>query len=251
MSNFESLKGKRVLITGANRGIGSEMINHFAAAGANIVACVRNPVDQSLHQHWSNLRDLHGVDIECLVFDLNDEVAVKKSMQKLHEKKLRIDILINNAGLMTSGLLQMTTLESFKETFQVNFFSIVQITQSISRLMMRQKSGSIINIASIAGVENFPGYSAYGASKAALIQFTKIAANELATYGIRVNAIAPALVETEMAQKMGAKAADGIFSRSATKRMTKPSEIADIALFLASEHSSFINGQTIRADGGM
>jgi 3-oxoacyl-[acyl-carrier protein] reductase len=127
----------------------------------------------------------------------------------------------------------------------------VQLTQYVAKWMMRQRSGVIINLGSIAGLDNFSGYTAYGSSKSALTQFTKIIANELAPYGVRVNAIAPALIDTSMARQMESKAGHAMIERSAMKRMGSPAEIADLAVFLASDQASFINGQVIRADGGM
>ncbi|QWD48038.1 SDR family oxidoreductase [Polynucleobacter paneuropaeus] len=250
MSNSKLLHGKQALITGASKGIGAQMVQSFAEAGANIIACTRSPSDP-MQKRMEDLSNVYGVRIQVLCFDLLDEEAIKHAMRGLYNNKTRVDILINNAGIMTTSLLGMTSLESLKSTFQINFFSAVQITQSIAKLMMKQGNGVIINLGSIAGLDNFAGYAAYGSSKAALIQFTKILANELAPYGIRSNSIAPALVETGMAEQMGPKAADGIFARSAIKRIIRPEEIANIAIFLASEKSSFINGQTIRIDGGM
>jgi len=250
MSNSKLLAGKTALITGSSKGIGFKMVESFASAGADVIACVRSSSD-SLQQHFDFLAQTHEVRVNMLCFDLMNEDEIKQAMHGLHLSKTRVDILVNNAGTMTSALLGMTSIESFKSTFQVNFFAQVQITQYISKLMMRQRNGAIINIGSIAGLDNFSGYSAYGSSKAALMQFTRILSNELASYGIRVNTIAPALVDTPMAEKMGVKAAEGIFSRSAIKRITKPQEIAEIAVFLASDNASIINGQVIRADGGM
>lgn len=250
MSSSKSLEGKTAMITGAAKGIGAQMVETFAAAGADVIACVRDHSD-SLQQHFESLAHTHGVKVRMLCFDLMYEDAIKQAMHGLHASKTRVDVLVNNAGVMTSSLLGMTTIESFKSTFQVNFFAQVQITQYVAKLMIKQRHGAIVNIGSIAGLDNFAGYSAYGSSKAALMQFTRILANELASYGVRVNAVAPALVDTLMAEKMGSKAADGIFTRSALKRMTRPSEIAEIAIFLASDKASFINGQTIRVDGGM
>ena len=250
MSSSKSLEGKTALITGAANGIGAQMVETFAAAGADVIACVRTN-SNNLRQHFDSLEHTHGVQVRMLCFDLMFEDAIKQAMHDLHASKTRVDVLVNNAGVMTSSLLGMTSIESFKSTFQVNFFAPVQITQYVSKLMIKQRHGAIVNVGSIAGLENFAGYSAYGSSKAALMQFTRILANELASHGIRVNAVAPALVDTPMAEKMGSKASDGIFTRSALKRMTRPSEIAEIAVFLASDKASFINGQTIRVDGGM
>jgi len=250
MSSSSLLVGKTALITGAAAGIGAQLVESFAAAGAHVVACVRAQSD-SLQEYFDSLAFTHKVQVRMLCFDLMYEENIKQALRSLHDGNIHIDVLVNNAGVMSSSLLGMTSIESFRAVFQVNFFAPVQISQYVAKLMTRQRHGAIINIGSIAGLDNFAGYSAYGSSKAALMQFTRILANELAPFDIRVNAIAPALVDTPMAKRMGLKAVDGIFSRSAIKRITKPKEIADIAVFLASDKASFINGQTIRADGGM
>jgi 3-oxoacyl-[acyl-carrier protein] reductase len=145
----------------------------------------------------------------------------------------------------------MTPISKIKEVFEINFFSQLLIIQYVSKLMMKQKSGSIVNMASIVGLDGYPGYTAYGSSKAALIYATKTLARELAPYNVRINAIAPGLTETDMAMQMEGKAKDKMVNDSAMKRLAKPEEIANMALFLASDLSSFVNGQVMRVDGGM
>lgn len=250
MLSSKPLQGRRVLITGAAKGIGAQMVESFAAAGANVLACVRSPSD-AVQQRFESLALQYGVEVKPLCFDLSDEQAIKNAMQRLFSDKTRIDILVNNAGVAAGGFLNMTTMDSIKTAFQVNFFAPVQMTQYVAKWMTRQRSGVIINLGSIAGLDNFAGYTAYGSSKAALMQFTKIIANELAPYGVRVNAIAPALIDTAMAQQMESKAGDAMVERSSMKRLGRPTEIADLAVYLASDQASFINGQVIRADGGM
>ncbi len=250
MSNSKLLAGRRALVTGASKGIGFEILNTFAAAGADLIACVRSP-SQVLSNKLAALTQQYGVDTEVMVFDLMNESAIKQAMKQLCNRKIQVNILVNNAGVATGGLLGMTSLDTIKSTFQVNFFAPVLITQYIAKLMIKQREGSIINLGSIAGLDNFPGYTAYGSSKAALMQFTRIIANELAPYGIRVNSIAPALIDTQMAQQMEDKATESMLRRSAMQRLGRSQEIADLALYLASNQSSFVNGQTIRADGGM
>lgn len=250
MSSFRPLQGRRVLITGAAKGIGAQMVQSFAAAGANVLACVRSP-NVAVQQRCESLAIQYDVEVSLLCFDLSDEQAIKNAMHSLFSEKTRIDILVNNAGIAVGGFLNMTTMDSIKMAFQVNFFAPVQITQYVAKWMARQRSGVIINLGSIAGLDNFAGYTAYGTSKGALMQFTKIIANELAPCGVRVNAIAPALIDTAMAQQMESKASDAMVERSSMKRLGQPTEIADLAVYLASDQASFINGQVIRADGGM
>jgi 3-oxoacyl-[acyl-carrier protein] reductase len=244
------LQGKTAIITGCSRGIGKEIVTLFAQKGANIIACVRKE-NPGFSTYIRDLSSKTNVSIEPLYFDMLDEDSIKSAINPLIKSKSKIDILINNAGVATGSLLQMTSMSKLKEVFQINFFSQVLVTQLISKLMIREKSGSIINMGSIAGLENFAGYTAYGSSKAAIMFFTKTIARELSSYHIRVNAIAPGLADTGMAEQMEKKATIEMIERSNFKRLALPQEIAELALFLASDNSSFITGQTIRIDGGM
>jgi len=241
---------KTVMITGCNRGIGREAVRLFAENGNNLICCIRKE-NSDFEQFISGLRSRYGVKIETLYFDMSDESAIKNTLQPLLKEKRQIDVLINNAGVATGGLLQMTSMTQLREVFQINFFSQVLITQMISKLMMRQKSGVIINMGSVAGLDSFAGYTAYGSSKAAVMSFTRIIARELASYNIRVNAIAPGLTDTNMANQMEGKAYQEMVNRSAMNRLGKPEEIAQLMVYLASDDASFVNGQVIRIDGGM
>lgn len=238
------------MITGCNRGIGREAVRLFAENGNNLICCIRKE-NSDFEQFISGLRSRYGVKIETLYFDMSDESAIKNTLQPLLKEKRQIDVLINNAGVATGGLLQMTSMTQLREVFQINFFSQVLITQMISKLMMRQKSGVIINMGSVAGLDSFAGYTAYGSSKAAVMSFTRIIARELASYNIRVNAIAPGLTDTNMANQMEGKAYQEMVNRSAMNRLGKPEEIAQLMVYLASDDASFVNGQVIRIDGGM
>ena len=241
---------KTVMITGCNRGIGREAVRLFAENGNNLICCIRKE-NSDFEQFISDLRSRYGVKIDTLYFDMSDESAIKNTLQPLLKENRQIDVLINNAGVATGGLLQMTSMTQLREVFQINFFSQVLITQMISKLMMRQKSGVIINMGSVAGLDSFAGYTAYGSSKAAVMSFTRTIARELASYNIRVNAIAPGLTDTNMANQMEGKAYQEMVNRSAMNRLGKPEEIAQLMVYLASDDASFVNGQVIRIDGGM
>lgn len=238
------------MITGCRRGIGKQAVQLFAENGANLICCLRKE-DEEFDAFVAELINKYSISIQQLYFDFTDENAIKEEIKQLFKQKPQIDILINNAGVATGGFLQMTSMKHIHEVFQINFFSQVLITQMISKLMMRQKSGSIINMGSIAGLENFAGYTAYGSSKAAIMMFTRTIARELAPYGIRVNSIAPGLTDTGMAGQMEEKAWLEMVGRTDMNRLGKPEEIAYLMLFLASDKSSFITGQIYRADGGM
>ena len=144
----------------------------------------------------------------------------------------------------------MTSMTTLKEVFQINYFAHIQIMQLILRVMMKQKCGSIVNMSSVGGIETAPGYLAYGSSKAALIYATKTASHEVGQYGIRVNAIAPGLVDTDMGSYKSQDEIDKIIDRSSLHRKADPQEIANCALFLASDQASFVTGQVLIADGG-
>lgn len=245
-----SFSNKTVLVTGSNRGIGKSIVEKFVEEGANIIACARKETPEFL-EFISNLSQKYNVQIDTLYFELLDENSIKEAIKALYSKKTKIDVLVNNAGVVSMKLLQMTSMDELKDIFQINFFAQVQITQGISKLMMRHKSGTIVNLCSVGGLDAFPAYTSYGCSKAAMAYFTKTMAKELAPYNIRVNAVAPGLVETDMQSDLTDKANNEVLSRTALNRSAKAEEIAESILYLASDKASYITGQIIRIDGGM
>jgi len=250
MSLSNLLVGETAVVTGSNRGIGKLIVETFAANGASVWACARKETPEFV-AFLTEISAKYSVQTRALYFDLTDELSIKESLKTLLTEKVKVDILVNNAGVAHGGLLQMTSINTIREVFEINFFSQILVTQLISKLMMKNKSGSVINMASVAGIDSYPGYSAYGSSKAALIGATKTLSKELAPYNIRVNAVAPGLTETDMATQMEEKAKDSMVGDSAMKRLGQPQEIANVVLFLASDQSSFVNGQVLRVDGGM
>ena len=244
------MERKTVLITGCNRGIGKEAVRLFAKSGYNLICCVRKE-NEEFSSYITELKEVSKIDVDIIYFDMTDEDSIKEALKPILKERRQVDVLINNAGVATGGFLQMTSMKQLKEVFQINYFSHVLITQLITKLMMRQKSGCIINMGSVAGLDNFAGYTAYGASKAAMMAFTRTIARELAPYNIRVNAIAPGLTDTGMADQMEEKAWKEMVERTDMNRLGKPHEIAQMMLFLASEEASFITGQVYRVDGGM
>lgn len=245
----DELLAKNAIITGARRGIGRATVELFAQNGANIWACTRTE-DESFIREMEQLSRQYEVWIKPVFFDLSDEASITRGIRGILGEKLPVDILINNAGVSYGGLFTMTPVSALKSVFQVNFFGQIQIMQPVLRYMMRQKSGCVINMASIGGIETSPGYLAYGSSKAALIYATKMVSHEVGAYGIRVNAIAPGLTETDMGDFKSQEEIDRILERSSLHRKAGPEEIARCALFLASDAASFITGQVLIADGG-
>ena len=240
---------RNAIVTGANRGIGREIVELFAKNGINVWACARKE-NESFEKEMDSLSKENGVWIKPVYFDLKDDSSIKTSIHSIIKEKKTIDILVNNAGMPYGGIMTMTSMDTLKEVFQVNYFSQILIIQLVSRQMMKQKSGSIINMSSIGGIEIAPGYLAYGSSKAALINATKTISKELGEYGIRVNAIAPGLTETGMGNYKSQEEIDAVINRCSLHRKAEPIEIAKCVLFLASEDSSFITGQVLIADGG-
>lgn len=245
------LHGKNAIITGAAGGIGRATVETFAANGANVWACELAPSDR-FERDIVDIADRYGVWIEMIYFDVTDERQVKKTVKEIRSKKCSIDILANIAGIVApSTSFPMTDMGKMKRVFEVNFFALTLLTQYIARLMMRQKSGSIVNVASIAGIDGDPAQYEYAASKAAVIGGTKKLARELAPYNIRVNAIAPGMVKTDMGAQIESALKEEILAKVIMKRMGKPEEIANVIAFLASDMASYMTGQVIRVDGGM
>lgn len=244
------LNGRNAIITGSRKGIGRATVEKFAANGSNIWACARKP-DDAFEKDMADLAKEYGIWIKPIYFDMASDDAIKQSLKEIIKEKKPVDILVNNAGIAHGAFLQMTSMQTMKDVFQINYFSQMLICQLISRIMIRQKSGSIVNLASVEGMIGNPGYTSYGSSKAALAFATKVLSKELAQYGIRVNAIAPGLIDTEMGGQMNDSAREGMLSACAMHRLGEPQEIADVAVFLASDQANFVTGQIIKVDGGM
>lgn len=244
------LQSKTAIITGCNRGIGKAILRVFAENGADIFACVRKETDE-FTEIKENLESKTGVTITPVYFDFAESEQVKAGIKAIISFKKQIDILVNNAGVATGSVFHMTSLQNMKQEFEINFFSQILFTQSISRYMSRFRSGSIINIASVAGLRGDAGTTSYGSSKAALMFVTKTIATELGVMNIRVNAIAPSLTMTDMFDQTDEKSRNKLIESSALKRPAEAVEIANVALFLASDLSSYVTGQLLRVDGGL
>ncbi|MFJ5452872.1 SDR family NAD(P)-dependent oxidoreductase [Pectobacterium jejuense] len=244
------LTGKNAVITGCLQGIGKATLEVFASQGANVFACCQAE-DESFTQYIAELSDKYGVEIIPVYFDLFDEEAIKKGAGLIQKSKKPIDILVNVAGVTLDAFFHMATMDQMKNTFAINFFSQMFFTQYITKLMLRNKKGSVINISSISALDGNPGQLSYASSKAALIASTKTLSAELGPQGIRVNAVAPGVIETAMTENLSQEVIERQMARCNLKRLGTAEEVAKVILFLASDTASYITGQVVRIDGGM
>ena len=238
-----------VIITGANRGIGKALLDAFASSGYNIWACARKSSTE-FELTISSIAKKYGVWIKPIYFDLSNQDDLEYGLLQIIRSKESIDVLINNAGVSNVGLLSQTKIEEIESLFAINYFAMLRIIQKVSKRMTRQRKGIIINMGSTAGIDPQPGKIAYGSSKAAVIMMTKCLAKELGPLGIRVNCIAPGPVETEMIHQYSDEMLRQLASESSLRRLGRAEEIASVALYLASDQASYINGEIIKVDGG-
>lgn len=244
------LTGKNAIITGARSGIGLATVHLFAQQGANCWAVVHRE-DANFLEQIEKLQQEHNVWIKPIYIDLSDSESIKSGIKGIIKEKQPIDILVNAAGIVSPNrLFSMTSMNDIRRVMDVNFFSILETTQLVLRVMQRQKRGSIINIASIAADCEDTSQLEYATSKAALVCATKKLARELGAQGIRVNAVSPGLIATKMVSEIEEEAMSKINAGLTAKRLGAPDEIANVIAFLASDNSSFINGENIKVDGG-
>jgi 3-oxoacyl-[acyl-carrier protein] reductase len=241
------LENKIILVTGCNRGIGKSIAEKCAMNGALVYANARK--SDSLEE-LSNSNFKNGKIIP-IYFDVTDREAVRQAFIKIKNEQGRLDCLINNAGILVDTTITMLNSGTLRKIFDINVFAVFDLISYASRIMSKQKSGSIINISSICGDEGgMRGQTAYSSSKGAVIALTKTAAKELGQFNIRVNSIAPGFIDTDMFRSGPAniqkQLVDGVYLN---KRVGLPSEVADLCVFLASDNSSYINGENIRVDG--
>lgn len=244
------LAGKTALITGCLKGIGFEAMQLCARNGANVYACCQRE-DASFEAARLHLAEETGVAITPMYFDLGNEDEVKASLRQLVSSKTAIDVLLNVAGMTEDAQFAMTSTESMRRVYGINVVSQMAITQSIGRLMARRGGGSIVYVSSISALDGNEGQLSYSASKAALIGATKTLASEFAPQNIRVNAIAPGVIDTDMTAAIPEPARERLRSRIPMRRLGLPREVAGVLLFLASDLSRYVTGQVIRVDGGI
>lgn len=243
------LTDKVVWVTGASRGIGRAIAVACAQQGARTVLVARH--QDHLADTAAAISEIGGAAPILLEYDITSPSEVGAAFNRVYKETRRVDVLINNAGVMQDALLGMVTSTQVEETFAVNVFAVLYHMQYAARLMSRQKSGSIINISSIIGRRGNTGQTVYGASKAAVIGATQSAAKELAPQNIRVNAVAPGFIATDMVRQLSQDKFDLRLGAVGMGRIGTPEDIARAALFLASDMSTYVTGQVLGVDGAM
>lgn len=243
------LKDKVVVVTGASRGIGKAIAIKLAELGANIVVNYRSSkeaVEEVVKEIESK-----GVKALAVQGDVSKFNEAENIIKRAKEEFGKIDILVNNAGITRDGLLLRMKEEDFDSVIDVNLKGAFNCLRHVTPIMMKQRSGKIINISSVVGVTGNAGQVNYSASKAGIIGMTKSAARELAARGITVNAIAPGFIKTEMTEVLSDKVQESIKSNIPLKKMGNTEDVANLLAFLASDSASYITGQVINVDGGM
>ena len=239
------LKGKNVFITGSTRGIGLAMAHKFASLGANIVLNGRREIGEELISEFSD----YGVQVIPISGDVSDSTDAKRMVEEAIEKLGSVDILVNNAGITKDKLMLKLTEEDFEQVLKVNLVGAFNMTQAVLKPMTKARQGAIINVSSVVGLIGNVGQANYAASKAGLIGFTKSVAREVAARNVRVNAIAPGMIESDMTDVLSDKVKEVTLAQIPMKRFGNTSEVAEVATFLARQE--YLTGQVIAIDGGL
>jgi len=243
------LDGKVALVTGGFRGLGRAMAETLGKAGAHVVAADVLPED--VGQETLRLLSEGGGKGELKRLDVTNSEQVDETLKEIHKRLGRIDIVVNNAGIARDNLLLRVSDDDIQKTFAVNVTGAINCTRSAVRLMMRAKTGRIINLASVVAELGNPGQTVYSASKAALIGLTKTLSREYASRGITVNAVAPGFIDTDMTKNLPEDAKKYMLQQIPLGRIGAPQDVAAAVLFLSSDEASYITGQVIRVNGGM
>ena len=243
---------KTAIITGSGRGIGAAIAKRLAADGYDIV--INEVSQEALDTYGAQTAEecrASGIKAECCAADVSYYAQCEAMVKWAKDTFGTIDVLVNNAGITRDGLLLRMSEENYDDVIRINQKSVFNMTKLVGAVMLRQKSGRIVNLASVAGLYGNPGQMNYSASKGAIIAMTKTAAKELGSRGITVNAVAPGFIQTPMTDKLTDEQKAAMLAQIAMKRYGQPEEIAGVVAFLCSDDASYVTGQTIEISGGL
>ena len=239
------LENKNVFITGSSRGIGLAIAHKFASLGANIVLNSRGQISEELLASFKS----YGVKVLAISGDVSDYTDAKRMVDQVIEELGPVDVLVNNAGITQDTIMLKMTEDDFERVLKVNLTGAFNMTQSVLKQMIKAREGAIINMSSVVGLMGNVGQANYAASKAGLIGFTKSVAREVAGRNVRVNAIAPGMIESDMTAVLSDKVKDAMLAQIPMKQFGQAEQVADVAVFLASQ--DYLTGQVIAIDGGL
>jgi 3-oxoacyl-[acyl-carrier protein] reductase len=243
------LEGKVALITGASKGIGNTIAHEFAKHGASVAFTYLSSVERG--QALEGELAAYGIKAKGYRSDASDYKAADELINAISAEFGKLDIVVNNAGITKDGLLMRMSEEQWDEVIRVNLKSVFNITKSATRVMMKQRSGSVINMASVVGLRGNPGQANYAASKAGIIGFSKSIAKELGSRNVRCNVVAPGFTETEMTQTLDAKIKEDWAKTIPMQRSGQTQDVANACIFFGSDLSTYITGQVLAVDGGL
>jgi len=243
------LKGKKAVVTGGARGIGREIVLDFLREGASVLYIDLNPNDDPAALEETARSG--GGEVSFRQANVAREEEITPVIEEILKQTGGLDILVNNAGITRDGLIFRMSLEDWERVLAVNLTSAFLISRLVARDMIRRRSGAIVNMASVVGIGGNAGQANYAASKAGLIGLTKSLAKEVASRGVRVNAVAPGFIETDMTKALPEKARQAMLGQIPLGRTGQPREVAAVVTFLASDRSSYVTGHVLRVDGGM
>ncbi|MCG8342461.1 MAG: 3-oxoacyl-[acyl-carrier-protein] reductase [Chlorobiales bacterium] len=241
-------EGKNAIVTGAARGIGQAIALDLAAKGAQIVICDLR--EEWLEETAAAIKQA-GRKVTCKELDVTDHGATQSMFQEIASESGSIDILVNNAGITRDGLLMRMSEADWDAVLAVNLKGVFNCTKAVTRTMMKQRAGAIVNIASIIGITGNAGQANYSASKAGVIAFTKSVAKEFASRNIRINAVAPGFITSKMTDSLSEDVRESMLDAIPLKRFGNPEHVASVVSFLASDQAAYITGEVINISGGM
>lgn len=243
------LKGKKAIVTGGSRGIGKEIVMEFLKEGAFVYFLDLNPSEYL--QEMEESAKAAGVEVFWNEADVSRENEIGQVVEEILNHSGGIDILVNNAGITRDGLIFRMSYENWDKVLKINLTSAFLMSQIVARHMIKRRSGSIINMASVVGLGGNAGQTNYASSKAGLIGLTRSLAKEVGSRGVRVNAVAPGYIDTEMTRALPERAREAMLTQVSLGRPGSPQEVAEVVTFLASDKSSYVSGHVLRVDGAM